>query len=240
MRKSRALRALCRHLLVECEHPHFKAGSEWRLLRSIMAKTSPLLLVTLAAVGMAFASDSTLPPDRPSQQVRNKAVAARVFEEIFNQGKFQVADEIYASDFVNHGLHKNFDLQADQAAVHAEKKAFPDLKITADLMVAEGDLVTVVWTFRGTNTAAGYGLPPTGARIELRGITVWRIVDGRIREEWTSFDDMQAARQLVSQLKWQLLGLLAAAVILLWIFCRVILRLRLTRLPRASFSRNKF
>ena len=83
-----------------------------------------------------------------------------MFEEIFNQGKFQVADEIYASDFVNHGLHKSFDLQADQAAVHAEKKAFPDLKITVDLMVAEGDLVTVVWTFRGTNTAAGYALPP--------------------------------------------------------------------------------
>jgi len=101
-------------------------------------------------------------------------------------------------------------------------------------MVAEHDLVTVVWTFRGTNTAAGYGLPPTGAGIELRGITVWRIVDGKIREEWTSFDDMQAAGQLVTQLKWQLLGLLAAAVILVWIFCRVILRLRLTRLPKTA------
>ena len=87
-----------------------------------------------------------------------------------------------------------------------------------------------------TNTAAGYGLPPTGARIELRGITVWRIVDGKIREEWTSFDDMQAARQLVSQLKWQLLGLLIVALILVWIFCRVILRLRLTRLPRTTLS----
>jgi len=206
------------------------------LLRRIMRKILLLLLVAFAAVGAAFASDSALPPDGTSQQSRNKAVAVRVFEEIFNQGKFQVADEIYASDFVNHGLHKNFDLQADQAAVHAEKKAFPDLTITVDRMVAEGDLVTVVWTFRGTNTAAGYGLPPTGARIELRGITVWRIVDGKIREEWTSFDDMQAARQLVSQLKWQLLGLLAVALILAWIFCRVILRLRLTRLPRASFS----
>ncbi|MFZ0136827.1 MAG: ester cyclase, partial [Candidatus Sulfotelmatobacter sp.] len=154
-----------------------------------MGKTSLLLFVTLAA-GAALAADSALPSDAISQQARNKAVAARVFEEIFNQGKFQVADEIYASDFVNHGLHKSFDLQADQAAVHAEKKAFPDLKITVDLMVAEGDLVTVVWTFRGTNTAAGYGLPPTGARIELRGITVWRIVDGKIREEWTSFDEL--------------------------------------------------
>jgi len=198
-----------------------------------MRKTSLLLFVALAAVPAALAADSA-PPDRASQEAKNKAIAARVFEEIFNQGKFQVADEIYASDFVNHGLHKNFDLQADQAAVHAEKKAFPDLKMTVDVMVAEHDLVTVVWTFRGTNTAAGYGLPPTGARIELRGITVWRIVDGKIREEWTSFDDMQAAQQLVTQLKWQLLGLLAAAVILVWIFCRVILRLRLTRLPKTA------
>ncbi len=198
-----------------------------------MRKTSLLLFVALAAVPAALASESA-PPDRASQEAKNKAIAGRVFEEIFNQGKFQVADEIYASDFINHGLHKNFDLQADQAAVHAEKKAFPDLKMTVDLMTAEHDLVTVVWTFRGTNTAAGYGLPPTGARIELRGITVWRIVDGKIREEWTSFDDMQAASQFVTQLKWQLLGLLAAAVILLWIFCRGILRLRLTRLPKTA------
>jgi steroid delta-isomerase-like uncharacterized protein len=198
-----------------------------------MRKISLLLFVALAAVPAALATDNA-PPDRASQEAKNKTIAGRVFEEIFNQGKFQVADEIYASDFINHGLHKNFDLQADQAAVHDEKKAFPDLKMTVDLMTAEHDLVTVVWTFRGTNTAAGYGLPPTGARIELRGITVWRIVDGKIREEWTSFDDMQAAGQLVTQLKWQLLGLLAAAVILLWIFCRVILRLRLTRLPKTA------
>ena len=198
-----------------------------------MRKISLLLFVALSAVAAALAADSAS-PDRASQEAKNKAIAGRVFEEIFNQGKFQVADEIYASDFINHGLHKNFDLQADQAAVHAEKKAFPDLKMTVDLMAAEGDLVNVIWTFRGTNTAAGYGLPPTGARIELRGITVWRIVDGKIREEWTSFDDMQAAQQLVTQLKWQLLGLLAAAVILVWIFCRVILRLRLTRLPKTA------
>lgn len=191
-----------------------------------MRKTSLLLFVTLAAACAALAADSTLPTAGISQQARNKAVAARVFDEIFNQGKFEVAGEIYASDFVNHGLNRNFDLQADQAAVHAEKKAFPDLKITVDLMAGEGDLVTVVWTFRGTNTAAGYGLPATGARIELRGITVWRIVDGKIREEWTSFNELQAASQLVNQLKWLLVGVLAAVVTLLWILCRAILKAR--------------
>jgi steroid delta-isomerase-like uncharacterized protein len=170
-------------------------------------------------------------PDVASQGARNKAIAGRVFEEIFNQGKFQVADEIYAKDFVNHGLHRNADLETDQAAVHAEKKAFPDLKMTVILMAAEGDLVTVVWVFRGTHAgAAYYGLPPMGVKVELRGITVWRIVDGKIREEWTSFDQLQAVLQFVTQLKWPLIGLLFAALILAWALCRVILRPRRTQL----------
>ena len=83
-----------------------------------------------------------------------------MFDDIFNQGKFEVADDIYAPDFVNHGLKRNFSLREDQAAVHQEKAAFPDLKMSVELMVAEGDLVAVVWIFRGTHTAGGYaGLP---------------------------------------------------------------------------------
>jgi predicted ester cyclase len=136
---------------------------------------------------------------------------------------------------VNRGLHRNFDLQEDQAAVHAEKKTFPDLKMSVILMVAEGDLVTVVWVFRGTHTgAAYYGLPPMGVKLELRGITVWRIVDGKIREEWTSFDQLQAASQFVTQLKWPIIGFLFAAVILVWALCRVILRLRRTQPAKAT------
>src|SRR5208282_12022 len=103
--------------------------------RTIMGRTLLLLLMTLAPVGTALAVDrAPVLPDAASQEARNKAIAGRVFEEIFNQGKFQVAYEIYAQDFVNRGLHRNFDLQEDQAAVHAEKKAFPDLKMSVILM----------------------------------------------------------------------------------------------------------
>jgi steroid delta-isomerase-like uncharacterized protein len=195
-----------------------------------------VLFMALIVVGAAFAADSGLAlPDVAAQAAKNKAVAGRVFEEIFNQGKFQVADEIYAQDFVNHGLHRNYDLQEDQAAVHAEKKAFPDLKMSVILMAAEGDLVTVVWVFRGTHTGSGYdGLPPTGVKLELRGITVWRIVDGKIREEWTEFDQLRAAQQFVTQLKWPLLGIFFVALILAWVFCRVILRRRRPQLARAT------
>ncbi len=201
-----------------------------------MRKVCLFVFMTLAPVGAAYALDRVpCLPAGASQEARNKAIAGRVFEEIFNQGKFQVADEIYARDFVNHGLHRNISLQEDQATVRGEKKAFPDLKMTVNLMVAEGDLVTVVWTFRGTHTSAGYGLPfPTGAKIELRGITVWRVVDGRIREEWTSFDQWQVARQFVTQLKWPLLGFLSAAIILAWVLCRVMLRPKRTQLAKAT------
>jgi steroid delta-isomerase-like uncharacterized protein len=204
--------------------------------RTIMGRILPLLLMTLVQVGAALAADKApVLPDVASQEARNKAIAARVFEEIFNQGKFQVADEIYAQDFVNHGLHREFDLQEDQAAVHAEKKAFPDLKMSVVLMAAEGDLVTAVWVFRGTHTGSGYdGLPPTGVKLELRGITVWRIVDGKIREEWTEFDELQAAAQFMTQLKWPLIGFLFAALILLWALCRVILRVRRMQLAKAT------
>jgi steroid delta-isomerase-like uncharacterized protein len=200
----------------------------------IKMKTPLLLFMTLATTCGAFAAGDVPVPDRASQEARNKTVARRVFEEIFNQGKFQVAAEIYATDFVNHGLHRSIDLPEDQAAVRAEKQAFPDLKMDVNLMVAEGDLVTVVWTFWGTNTRAGYGLPATGARIELRGITVWRMADGKIREEWTSFDELQAARQLATQLTWPLTGALVATLLLLWLLCRFVLGLRITRLSRAS------
>jgi steroid delta-isomerase-like uncharacterized protein len=174
------------------------------------------LLFCAPAFGAFCSVPALLSATPASQQELNKAVARRVFEEIFNQGKFQVADEIYSPDFANHGLHKDFSLAEDQAAVHWEKKAFPDLKMTVDLMVAEGDLVTVMWTLHGTNTGAASPVPATGAKLELRGITIWRIADGKIREEWTSFDDLTIVRQFASQLKWQLSGLLCVVLILLW------------------------
>jgi len=152
-----------------------------------------------------------------SIQTRNKAVAMRVFNEIFNQGKFQVANEIYAPDFQNHGLHRSVDLRTDQEAVHAEKNAFPDLRMSVQQMVAEGDKVAVLWTFQGTHTGSGYaGLPPTGTRVQVRGITIWRIVDGRIVEEWSSFSETGAYIEMLAHLKWWLMfaGLLLLAIVI--------------------------
>ena len=198
-----------------------------------MKNVLTLVLLTFAPMlsPASAASTASTPSPLPapvSLQEKNKAVAMRVLNEILSEGKFQVADEIYAPDFVNHGLHKNADLQVDQAAARWEKTVCPDLTVTADLMVAEGDLVTVVATFHGTNTGHAGWLPATGVKIEGRGITVWRIVDGKIHDEWTAFDQLRIARQIVTQLKWPLIGLLCAVIVFVWLAGRFLSKLRLT------------
>jgi steroid delta-isomerase-like uncharacterized protein len=164
----------------------------------------PTLLILFSLL-LPAAAHATVPT---TKEERNKAVALRVFEEIFNQGKFSVADEIYAPDFKNHGLDGRYaDLKTDQNAVHDEKKAFPDLKMTVNNMVAEGDLVAVRWTFRGTHTHGGYAdLPATGTKVSMTGITIWRIVDGKITDEWSSFNEMGAYARVIAHVKWYLLA----------------------------------
>jgi steroid delta-isomerase-like uncharacterized protein len=179
---------------------------------------------------------ASVPVVAPSEQERNKAVARRVFEDIFNHGKFDVANEIYAPDFVNHGLHRDVGLKEDQAAARWEKEAMPDIHISVDMMVAEGDKVTALWRAQGTNNHAAGWLPATGVKIEERGITIWRIVNGRIQEEWTAFDVWRIIRHVVSQLMWPLLGLLALLVLLVWLVVRLLRRLirRMFRRPNLA------
>ena len=150
-------------------------------------KTSAMLLLAAMLVTSGCAA---------GPEARNKEVARRVVTEILSGGNFELANELYAPDFVNHGQTRDADLAEDQAAARGWKAAFPDLVMTADKLVAEGDLVTVLWSARGTNTGAGNGLPATGKALTGRGITIWRIVDGRITEEWSAFDQLSIMQQL--------------------------------------------
>lgn len=131
-----------------------------------------------------------------SLQEQNKAIAKRAFEEILSKGHFEVVEQLYAKDFVNHGVHRDATLEEDQAALKGWHQAFSDIAITPEKLIAEGDLVTVYWVARGTNTGVGNGLPATGKKAELAGITIWRIVDGRIKEEWSAFDQLSLMQQL--------------------------------------------
>src|SRR6201997_2055277 len=97
-----------------------------------------------------------------SLQEQNKALAKRAFEEILSKGQFELAEQLYAKDFVNHGLHRNATLEEDQTALKGWHQAFSDIAIAPEKLIAEGDLVTVYWIAHGTNTGTGNGLPATG------------------------------------------------------------------------------
>src|SRR6476660_5044054 len=131
-----------------------------------------------------------------SLQEQNKALAKRAFEELLSKGRFELAEQLYSKDFVNHGVHREITLDEDQAALKGWHQAFPDLSIAPDKLIADGDLVAVYWIARGTNTGAGNGLPATGKKVEQSGITIWRIVDGKIKEEWSAFDQLSMMQQL--------------------------------------------
>ena len=87
-----------------------------------------------------------------SLQEQNKALAKRAFEELLSKARFELAEQLYAKDFVNHGIHRNISLEEDQAALKGWHQAFPDLTIVPEKLIAEADLVTIYWTARGTNT----------------------------------------------------------------------------------------
>src|SRR6476646_11811773 len=131
-----------------------------------------------------------------SLQEQNKAIATRAFEEILSKGRFELAEQLYAKDFVNHGIHRDATLEEDQAALKGWHEAFPDVVIVPEKLIAEGDQVTIYWIARGTNTGTGNGLPATGKKAEQSGITIWRIVDGKIKEEWSAFDQLSLMQQL--------------------------------------------
>jgi steroid delta-isomerase-like uncharacterized protein len=131
-----------------------------------------------------------------SLQEQNKAIARRAFDEILSAGRYELAEQLYAKDFVNHGIRSNSSLEEDQAALKGWHAAFPDVVIVPEKLIAEDDLVTIYWIARGTNTGTGNGLPATGKKAELAGITIWRIVDGKIKEEWSAFDQLSMMKQL--------------------------------------------
>src|SRR5215510_3614064 len=131
-----------------------------------------------------------------SLQDENKALARRAFEELLSKGRFELAEQLYTKDFVNHGIHRDVGLDEDQAALKGWHQAFPHVVIVPEKLIAEGDLVTIYWVARGTNTGTGNGLPATGKKAELAGITIWRIVDGKIKEEWSAFDQLSMMQQL--------------------------------------------
>jgi steroid delta-isomerase-like uncharacterized protein len=125
----------------------------------------------------------------------NKALARRSWEAPDN---LDIIDEVYAADLVWHDPDQ--EIRGHEEArqfVTMYKTAFPDMTVTVEDEIAEGDKVVSRWTIRGTHQGETeeFG-PATGKQIELEGITIIRIEGGKIVEEWNRYDNLSALQQL--------------------------------------------
>jgi phytoene desaturase/steroid delta-isomerase-like uncharacterized protein len=133
-----------------------------------------------------------------------KELVRRFFDEVWNKGNFEFMDEFYAESFTLHALWQNTTLggsgtagvDAAKAAIRGWRSGFPDLHVTVEEQVVEGDLVTSRHFAKGTNDRAFNGIPPTGRVGAMSGMTTTRIVDGKITDAWTMWDVVGLMRQL--------------------------------------------
>ncbi len=129
------------------------------------------------------------------ERENHKAVARQFFAEVLSQGKLEKYSESHTADFVAHGADRDFTLAEDISAAREERKAMPDMQVAVNHLLAEGDLVAVHWTAWGTNTQPGMGLPATGKKIRVSGMTIFRFKAGKISEEWSAWDMLSVLKQ---------------------------------------------
>jgi serine phosphatase RsbU (regulator of sigma subunit) len=132
----------------------------------------------------------------------NKSSFRRYLEEVFNQGNLEVADEIF-DHYVSHqpdGSTLERGPEDVKRFVGEFRSAFPDLRISADDQIADGDKVVTRVTLRGTHRGMFRGTAPTGRRAEINGITIFRFSsEGKVVESWDSYDQFRVMRQSIEQ-----------------------------------------
>jgi steroid delta-isomerase-like uncharacterized protein len=131
---------------------------------------------------------------------QNKAVVLRLFDEAINERRFDVLDEIVATDFVLHSalLGEVQGRQAYKRSVLDFLTPCPDFHATVhDVIGAEGDIVVSRLSYGGTDTGGMVsGYPASGRRFEFGAIYIWRLSHGKLVELWQEADRLRLLRQL--------------------------------------------
>lgn len=128
-----------------------------------------------------------------------KRITRQVIEEVFNKGRLDLVDELIAPKYIGHDPALPQDIagpDAQRELVAGYRAAFPDLSLSIDDQIAEGDRVVTRWKARGTQTGDLWGIAATGKEVTVTGTTIDRIKDGRIVESWTNWDALGLMQQL--------------------------------------------
>ena len=126
----------------------------------------------------------------------NKAIVRKMIEAI-NKQNLALLDELIAPDCVYHmNVQQIQGLEVMKQVIEAETNGFPDLHVTIEDVIAEGDKVCVRLKETVTHTGEFRGLAPTGKKINYKAITIWRIVNDKVVEGWGVYDMLDYYKQL--------------------------------------------
>ena len=121
---------------------------------------------------------------------QNKITVHRLVYELFNRTDVQVVDELFAPGYVDHDpiLGQWSGTQGLKQLCHSLRVAFPDGHLSINDQCAEDDKVITRWAFRGTQFGVFEGIPASGDGVWITGMSIHRVVDGRIQEGWTGLE----------------------------------------------------
>jgi steroid delta-isomerase-like uncharacterized protein len=127
-----------------------------------------------------------------------KRLYMRLATEVLNGKNLDVVDELIARDFVEHvaGEARRTGAEGFKAARRRRNAVFPDWSVRVDDLIAEGDKVVVRATGSGTHRGEFMGIPPTGRRISVTWIAIYRVKDGKLAEHWQNIDELGMLKQL--------------------------------------------
>ena len=129
---------------------------------------------------------------------QNKALVRRVVEELVNKGNFSLLDELVDSDYTYYEPTVGEIQGRDgyRSLVSMYRSAFPDVTLTINEQIAEGDKVVTHWTARGTHQGELMGVQPTGKQVTVQGVVISRIENGKLMQDFESYDVHGMMRQL--------------------------------------------
>lgn len=131
----------------------------------------------------------------------SKKLLRRHFEEVWNQGKFDAMDELYDASYEGHvPLVGKVDRSGLKAVVSAYRRAFPDLQFEVQSIIQEGDQAAVRWRASGTSKGEFMGIPATGTRGVVDGMSMVDLRNGKLFRDTAEMDVLSFFQQMGLQL----------------------------------------
>ena len=129
----------------------------------------------------------------------NKAIIRRYIDQMWNNGRLDLAEEFFVENVIPHGVAPVPGLEAldlVKNGIATVRAALPDFQITLHDLIAEGDLVVNRWSGTATHQGELMGMPGTGKQITMSGVGIHRLVNARIVELWSLTDNLSLMQQL--------------------------------------------